>query len=551
MDPEITTADAGMPSRRTLLWASVALFLLYAASSSRERPWGDATPVFEVAENLVAHGEIYSSSRWPADQLPGRGQHYHALNPIVNSLVHLPGLALRGILAPVWPLPATTLVALSSHVGPFAAGVLTCLLFLLLCLELGVAPRVAWWSAAALAFATPVWVWARSPYTEICQTACLTGLVLFTARIAKVQSRRNALWLGVWAGLLINTKVVHVASLACAAAYASVLLRPWARAARKQAARLAGFVLLGFLPFLLLNLSYNYLRFGSWFATGYPSSGIITERWYVGLWGLLFSFGKSVLLYSPLHALTLLALARMTRRPGRLAIAIACLTLPSMMISSQLVCWSGDYAWGPRYLAPLLPTFLLPAVLLVDRIAKRSLRRRWLVGFLVGVLALCGVLVQGLGGAFYWDHFIRIAREVDTQWLGLPQKVCPAPPSGEPSRPVQECAKCFEDMYALHWLPPFQPIEGQAWLLSHIVKGDTWRTAEADGPWHRYTSQRFQIAETYARARIDWWILEFVPDHLPLGCSILGVLLLAGAACARRARRHARGNPRGETSAPP
>jgi len=40
----------------------------------------NATPVFEVAENLVNHGGLYIESRWPADQLPGRGQHIHALN---------------------------------------------------------------------------------------------------------------------------------------------------------------------------------------------------------------------------------------------------------------------------------------------------------------------------------------------------------------------------------------------------------------------------------------------------------------------------------------
>ncbi len=55
---------------------SIAIFLAvfgwYLLTSSREIAWGDARPMWEVADRLVQHGEIDIKTRWPEDIPPGR-----------------------------------------------------------------------------------------------------------------------------------------------------------------------------------------------------------------------------------------------------------------------------------------------------------------------------------------------------------------------------------------------------------------------------------------------------------------------------------------------
>ena len=50
----------------------VAVFGLYLLTSSREPAWGDARPMWDVADRLVQHGAIDIKTRWPDDMPPGR-----------------------------------------------------------------------------------------------------------------------------------------------------------------------------------------------------------------------------------------------------------------------------------------------------------------------------------------------------------------------------------------------------------------------------------------------------------------------------------------------
>ena len=82
------------------------------------------------------------------------------------------------------------------------------------------------------------------------------------------------------------------------------------------------------------------------------------------------------------------------------------------------------------------------------------------------------------------------------------------------------CFSCFEEVFAVQWLPPMQPILGHWWLLRHQVAGDDWKTAEADAPWKRYTSLTIDIQQSYEHAGIDWWLLA-VPDGRRLAAFLL------------------------------
>jgi hypothetical protein len=286
------------------------------------------------------------------------------------------------------------------------------------------------------------------------------------------------------------------------------------------------------LPFAVVAMVYNTLSWGSPLSTGYAPyfDSYWGENPLVALWGMLFSPGKSVWLYSPPLLLGLGALPRLWREHRSACIAVLATAGPVLAVYSRYKL-NGDYAWGPRFIVFLVPALGLGFAVLIDAWLARPpswLRR----GVLAGAFAL-GVAVQLLGNAFYWDHFIRISMDARTAWLGAPNR------TGAiiPVRADGHCDSCFEDVHQLAWLPPFQPILGHLWLLRSAIRGDDARAAEADAPWHRHTQLALPIDASYARVRIDWWGLLWLADFPATriaGAVLLLVLLAAAALGARR-----------------
>jgi hypothetical protein len=557
-------SDEKPPARSLALRRSGALALLlglffaYLLSTSRERPWSDATPIWQVAENLVLHGEVSISTAWPPAQPRGRDGKIYATAPLIQSLVHVPGVLLHQAIIAVAPMAAGLYWPLTSHLAPAALGALACVLFFLICRRLALGWTAAALGALALALGTTVWVYARSPYSEILQAACFIGLFGQLLETTHRPGYRSGVALGVWAGLLINAKLVYVVSLPGALVFLVWhLRRDW-----RTVGRVVGGAAAGMIPLIALILVYNHLRWGSALETGYgPRESAPTERLLLGLWGQLFSPGKSIFLYSPPLLLSLAGLRATHRRCPEVLWLVLATVVPVLLLTAKLQFWAGDYAWGTRYMVFAVPVLLLPAAVLIDDLvqARRSrtgalgapatslatdearpspvATRDWRWKARVAVVAAVvagGVFVQVMGNAFFWDHYIRIQREARNRWLGEPNtRGTPFPDFGG------VCGACFEDMHGMQWLPPFQPIEGHWWLLRHAPFHHDWITAEADAPWHRYTSLRLNIASTYAAARLDWWYMDFaVPANRIPGLLLLTLLsfatLASGALFLRR-----------------
>jgi hypothetical protein len=154
-----------------------------------------------------------------------------------------------------------------------------------------------------------------------------------------------------------------------------------------------------------------------------------------------------------------------------------------------------------------------------DWLDKDSWLRRWGGMAALSVVLLSGAAVTYLGNAIYWDHYIRVESEAAKFWLGTPNN------KGDGiSTPASACPVCFETIYSLQWLPPFQHIVGNYWLLQHLPKNDSWVVAEKDAPWRRYTNLQVDIHESYARARVDWWFIEYRHTFATLAWTLVIVL---------------------------
>jgi hypothetical protein len=505
----------------------VTLTGLFMTCGSRERPWGDASIMYQVAESMVGKGRIDIAKEWPPMSHRGPDGKIYSQYSIGPSLAAAPGIALRKTIDGISPQSKPLTLVITSHLPQAMLGALACLLFFGLCRRMGAGLGSASIATVVLAVATSMFIYARSPFSEILQAACFTGFFAEVIRAPREPTRKRALWLGAWAGLLLNAKLVFAMSIAGGGVYIAAAL--WSRKA--DLLRVVKWGAVTGVPLLILALIYNHLRWGSPFDTGYSETlELLEEKTTVGLWGLLLSPGKSVFLYSPPLVLGALALPTLYRRHGHVVWAMALTVVPPLLVYGRFLSWAGDYAWGPRYLTYLLPVMLLPAVLWIDDLVTAS--RRWLARSAVAFVVVVGIAVQLLGAAFYWDHYIRISMKTRQQWLGTPNRGGAA----IDERGRGHCDSCFEDMHGHQWLPPFSPIDGHWWMLRHVPFGHSWKDAQADAPWKRYTSLELNAGKSvYEASRIDWWGLIWIKEHKKLRgpgiawLTIFGLMTLGGA----------------------
>ena len=497
---------------RGSFWLYGAIAFLYLFSTSRERPWGDATPIWEVADSIVHSHNLYAKTRWPPGLQNGKNGKLYGLAPLLQSAIHVPGAALQRRIAERWPSYWQITWRFTSHLAPTLLGTLSCVLFFGLCRRLGMRPIPTAASTLALAFATSVWVYSRYPYSETLQLACFTGFFAKLLDVHESPTWRQSVLLGVWAGLLVNAKPVFLLS-----GIGAGLFLMWELRRNWRALALVALVsVASAFPFGAAYLYYNYLRWGSIYSTGYGLAfagsgvssapvGILHESPLVGLYGMFLSPGKSVFLYCPPLLVALYGFFRFTKRFRYVVLAMVLTVMPVLYLHAQMISWAGDYAWGPRYMTSALAVLLLPAGFLIqDVLDHASSLRRWLGLAVFSTIFLSGVLVTYLGNAIYWDHYIRIEAEATQAWLGIPNN------KGDGvSTPGSNCPVCFETIYSLQWLPPFQHIIGNYWLLTHVPQNDPWVVAEKDAPWRRYTNLQLDIHEGYARTRVDWWFVEY------------------------------------------
>jgi hypothetical protein len=487
---------------RLRLGIFLAAFFLYMLSGSRERPWADATPVWQVAESLVKHQTVAIPTRWPYDAPAGRNGKFYAANPLINSLVHLPGAFLRDRMSQRWPKTTPYTWPFACHLAPSVFGALTCVLLFSLCLELGGTRRQATIVTLAGGLASITWVYARYAYSEALQLLAFTGVYLQFVRLGRAPTGPDARWLGLWAAILVASKTVYVVALPLPAVYLACVHRARPRDIVKVVAQVALF--LG--AAAGLYWFYNWLRWGSPFNDGYVVGPALRRgRLWVGLWGYLASPGKSLLLYSPGILLAWFGLRAMAGRQAHAAWLLPLSVVPVVILNARLPVWHGDFAWGPRYLVFATAALLAPLLFVIQDVAATTVRwRRALGGMVIAGVLAAGVFVQVLGNALYWDHWIRISIDARRAWLGTPNRA---------GAVIKEtggtCHACFEDLHQVQWLPQFQPIQGHAWLLGHVWRKHDWIRAERDAPWHPTTTLPLNIALWYEAARLDWWGMEY------------------------------------------
>jgi len=164
--------------------------------------------------------------------------------------------------------------------------------------------------------------------------------------------------------------------------------------------------------FLCWQLSMNLLHFGNPFSSAYadqPEGINFSTPVLAGLYGFLFSIGKSLFLFSPAILLGLLGWGRFCgpyRALGiSLAVAIAC----KLLVHSTWQNWAGGWCWGPRHVFLIHPLLMIPAVAFIS---GPGLPRR----IFVDIILLAGFVVQIYGSSqSFIDYYVLHFRTPYTQ----------------------------------------------------------------------------------------------------------------------------------------
>jgi len=222
-----------------------------------------------------------------------------------------------------------------------------------------------------------------------------------------------------------------------------LLLTAWLRKApggelRSRGARYARIALPIYGVFVLIDRAYQYVRFGSFFSTysqlfgqewkrldpSLPAAFPFETPFRVGFFGALFSPEKSVFLFDPLVVLAgiVAALAWKSFRPEVKAYftAFGALLFAYVSFYAKYTDWSGDTAWGDRYVATAAELLALMAVPLLLRHRAELGKAAWRAGL---AILLISVVIQLCSVAF-WCPLERYQMETLTPptfvvWLRL------------------------------------------------------------------------------------------------------------------------------------
>lgn len=298
-----------------------------------------------------------------------------------------------------------TLVAWAFNVLVTAAGVLA---FLRLCLRLARNEVSALVVAGAYAVGSLSW-----PYSGTFFSEPLAILLLILSFDALLADRR------VWAGAALGLAT-------CAHVTAILFLPFWlviacgAGTARARAIA-GGAFLAGALAVLAPLGAFDAVRFGSIWETGRNVApegfgyGVLQAPWR-GLWGLLLSPGKGLLLFCPVVLLGLGGWRPLAARSAAMrltAVVQAAALVARWLFIATRSDWHGGFCLGPRYLLMVVPFLLWPAVAWLDDLVEG---RRWRA-FAGALVFLWACTLQQLyfvqGEIFSYLHLVSLRGAVE------------------------------------------------------------------------------------------------------------------------------------------
>lgn len=397
---------------------AVALFLLllsvYLLTYSGALHSSDGQAMFSVAESLVRRGGYdINQIRWMGLQQGtfGPDGNLYCRKGLGTSLLALP-LTWLGLVVPLWGVVQTTML-----LNPLLTALTGTLVFLYV-RRLGYGRSTAVVTALVFGLGTMAWPYTKYFFSEPLSGLCLLGAAYLLVAEASGPSGNRSIARITLSGFLLGLAVAtRFANAVLVPIYLIPLLgrRIWAEGiswrslapSRLLSWRVPQEVLAFAAPLLVwavIICGYNYLRFGSPFTTGYLPEESFSAPWLTGILGLLVSPGRGLLLFCPGLVLCLVAAPVFFRRHRVEAILVFLVSACYVLLYGKWFMWHGGYAWGPRFLVPILPLLCLTLAPLVD--AWRGMGR-WVFRSLFGLSAAIQLLASSVDFSLHQEALLE------------------------------------------------------------------------------------------------------------------------------------------------
>lgn len=232
-----------------------------------------------------------------------------------------------------------------------------CVLYFKILKEMEVDENTAIISTAVLFCGTFLLSYARGMFSEPLSALLILISFYYFLKAQSGNYARNNRKNFLYVGLLILNNFVFLLYAGLMVAY--VFWTSWVRRSNRSEAwkmALEGSMFIG--ASLALFLFYNYLRYGQFLNFGYEGEGF-TGDWMVGAYGLLFAFGKGLVVFSPLTVVCIFYFIFKNHEMESLQKYYFSIVLISftcfLLVYSKWHMWFGGLCWGPRFLLPFVP----------------------------------------------------------------------------------------------------------------------------------------------------------------------------------------------------
>ena len=404
--------DAKRSHWRLGLWVFAAFQFFYLLTSTGRVRTPDEYNTLYTTESLVLRGSTAVPQAVELHNFYGRYDVHglpRAAYPPGQALLCAPWYAVgQYVLARLPGVPAEDadlVVAFAACLSSATFSALTVAFFFLLLMGIGIGAPAGLFAAALLGVGTPIFAYSGWLFSEPISAAIFMGVawLLFGGGREPI-SLRKALVAGLILGLA--TMVRPTDGLAIPVFAAAVLVREGKAALRSAAAVGVGILLI-----------HNAVLFGSPFQFGYPAAAEGAKRLntfetplWKGLYGFLFSPGKSVFLFAPPVILALAGWRRLWKMERGAATVAMALPLVYLFFYARYTQWEGGYCVGPRYLVPSIALLCLGLGPMLEAGGAR-------VKQMAGVLLVLGAMVQcvSLATSFMEDQVPR-GHYYDANW---------------------------------------------------------------------------------------------------------------------------------------
>ena len=138
----------------------------------------------------------------------------------------------------------------------------------------------------------------------------------------------------------------------------------------------------------IIFMGINYIQFGTFLEYGFKSESGYglgpTSPIHVGIFGLLFSPGAGLFIFSPILFTIFVSFFDFYKKDKSSFLIFSAYLVSMLVFFGNLETWHGFVSWGPRYLLPVIPFLLIPLAASIEKRNNIGFR------FLVVVLGAIG-----------------------------------------------------------------------------------------------------------------------------------------------------------------